>query len=50
MAGKLCCMLCVAIGVIAVRANPQKHAGIYVVSVGDAVSVAEKTQKGVGCK
>lgn len=29
----------------------QKHAGIYVVSVGDAISVAEKTfQKGIGCE
>jgi hypothetical protein len=32
-------------------AYEQKHAGIYVVSVGDAVSVAKKTfQKGIGCK
>ena len=28
-----------------------KHAGIYIVSVGDAVSVTEKTfQKGIGCE
>jgi hypothetical protein len=29
----------------------QKHAGVYVVSVADAISVAEKTfQKGIGCE
>jgi len=29
----------------------QKHAGVYVVSIADAVSVAEKTfQKGIGCE
>jgi hypothetical protein len=33
------------------EAYEQKHAGIYVVSVADAVSVAEKTfQKGIGCR
>lgn len=32
-------------------AYAQKHAGIYVVGVADAVSVAEETfQKGIGCK
>jgi hypothetical protein len=32
-------------------AYEQKHAGIYVVDVADAVSVAEETfQKGIGCK
>ena len=32
-------------------AYAQKHAGVYVVRVADAVSVAEKTfQKGVGCE
>ena len=32
-------------------AYTQKHAGVYVVSVADAVSVAEKTfQKGIGCE
>jgi hypothetical protein len=33
------------------EAYEQKHAGIYVIGVADAVSVAEKTfQKGIGCK
>jgi hypothetical protein len=33
------------------EAYEQKHAGIYVVSVADAVSVAEMTfQKGIGCR
>jgi hypothetical protein len=33
------------------EAYEQKHAGIYVVGVANAVSVAEKTfQKGIGCK
>ena len=33
------------------EAYEQKNAGIYVVSVADAVSVAEKTfQKGIGCR
>jgi hypothetical protein len=32
-------------------AYAQKHAGVYVVSIADAVSGAEKTfQKGIGCK
>jgi hypothetical protein len=32
-------------------AYAQKHAGVYIVSVADAISVAEKTfQKGIGCE
>jgi len=32
-------------------AYEQKHAGVYVLSIADAVSVAEKTfQKGIGCE
>jgi hypothetical protein len=33
------------------EAYAQKHAGVYVVTIADAVSVAEKTfQKGIGCE